>query len=90
MRLVFQLRHMSPTKPGNNCPYHLLDMGTRLVLLPVLLLVPFHLRCLGKGIRLFLMLELSRSLYLQKELDMHRYVQLLLKDTTTKRALVLV
>jgi len=59
MRLVYQLRHMYPIRPENNYPYHLSDMGTRLVLLQVLL-VQFHLRSLGKGIRLFLMLELSR------------------------------
>jgi hypothetical protein len=67
MKPVYQLRHMSLIRLGNNYPYHQLGRGTLLVLLQVLLLVLFHLRFLGRGIRLFLMLGLSRSLYLQKE-----------------------
>jgi hypothetical protein len=55
------------TRRGNNYPYHQLGRGTLLALLQVLLLVLFHLKFRDRGIRLFLMLELSRSLYLQKE-----------------------
>ena len=86
MKLVYQLKHMYPTRPGNNYPYHLSDIGTRLVLLQVLLLV-FHLRSLGKGIRLFLMLELSRSLYLQKEwicIGMYSWFQKILRPNVLR------
>jgi hypothetical protein len=68
MKPVYQLRHMSPTKLENNYQYHLQDRDTRpFPELYLLLLVPFHLRFRGPRIRLFLMLGLSRLLYLQKE-----------------------
>ena len=69
MKLVYQLRHMYPIRLENSYLYHLSDMGTRPVLLRVLL-VPFHLRPPGKGIRLFLMLELSRfCIYRSNDMD---------------------
>jgi hypothetical protein len=62
MKPVYRPRHMSLTRLGNNYPYHLSGRGTLLVLLQVLLRVLFHLRFRDRGIRLFLMLELSRML----------------------------
>jgi hypothetical protein len=63
MRLVYQLKHMYPTRLENNYPYLLSGRDTRLFqeLYP-LLLVRSHLRFRGPRIRLFLMLGLSRSL----------------------------
>jgi len=63
MRPVYRLRHMSQTKLENNYPFHLLDRGTRLFQeLLQLVLILLCLRFRGRGIRLFLMLGLSRLL----------------------------
>jgi hypothetical protein len=89
MKPVYQLKHMYPTRLGNNYQYHLLGRGTRLFqgLYP-LLLVRFHLRFRGPRIRLFLMLGLSRLLYLQKKricIGMYSWYSQTLRPTVLRK-----